>query len=99
MLPLWVDRLLGRPPPPPLSDPAARVQFFLNRMRPAARARAEAVRREAIEDFGSEQAADDWLCASIPFLGDRRPIEIIHTARGAGEAHTCLNNMRWGIYS
>lgn len=96
---LWIDRLLGRPPPPPLTEPSARVQFFLSRMKPAARRRAEAIRAEAIEDFGSEASADDWLCASIPFLGNRRPIEIMHTGRGASGAAETLFNMRHGIYS
>jgi putative toxin-antitoxin system antitoxin component (TIGR02293 family) len=93
---IWMDRLLRRPPP---QEPGAKVRYYFRHMSPAARARAEAIRAEAIEDFGSEASADDWLCASIPFLGNRRPIEIMHTERGASGAAETLFNMRHGIYS
>ena len=93
---IWMDWLTRHSPP---EAPAERVRYFMRHMPPTARARAEAIRAEAIEDFGSEKAADDWLCANIPFLGHRRPIEIMHTARGASLVALTLNNMRYGIYS
>lgn len=80
-------------------DPPARITYRLSRMAPAARTRAEALRREAAADFGSQETADRWLCQPVPYLGDRRPIDIMHSASGAAAVAETLHNLRYGIYS
>ena len=90
-------RLRGEPEPS--LDPGDRVRATLARMKPADRSDAEAVRQEAIEDFGSERAADEWLSAKMPFLGHVRPIDIMRKPKGRAAARDVLYRMRYGIYS
>jgi len=80
-------------------EPGARVSYRLERMGPEARQRAEALRRIAIEDFGSAEGADRWLSGTVPFLRQRRPIDLMHTRKGAAAVEHTLFNMRHGIYS
>lgn len=90
-------RLRGEPEPP--LDPSERVRATLARMKPADRRDAEAIRQEAIEDFGSERAADEWLSSRMPFLGHVRPIDIMRKPKGRAAARDVLYRMRYGIYS
>jgi len=90
-------RRLGGEPEPPL-DPSERVRVALARMKLADRRDAEAVRQEAIEDLGSERAADEWLSCKVPFLGHVRPIDIMRKPKGRGAARDVLHRMRHGIY-
>ena len=90
-------RRLGGEPEPPL-EPGERVRVALARMKPADRRDAEAVRQEAIEDLGSEQAADEWLSCKVPFLGHVRPIDIMRKPKGRSAARDVLHRMRHGIY-
>ncbi len=98
----WLDRLFGRRfaifAPPEPRDPAAIVRFHLDRLSPALQADAEALRAEAIVDFGSPEAADNWLVAHVPFIGTR-PIDALCSRRGQNAVALALNNMRYGIYS
>ncbi|MEZ5876514.1 MAG: antitoxin Xre/MbcA/ParS toxin-binding domain-containing protein [Tepidamorphaceae bacterium] len=80
-------------------EPGARVGYRLARMSKAARQRAEALRRIAIEDLGSSERADRWLSERVPFLGHRRPIDMMHTRKGTAAVEHTLFNMRHGIYS
>ncbi|MGD9946293.1 MAG: hypothetical protein AB7F22_31635 [Reyranella sp.] len=89
-------RLLGKPEP--LIDPGERVRLALARMRPADRRDAEAVRQEAIEDFGSEWTADEWPSGKVPFLGHVRPIDIMRKPKGRAAARDVLYRLRCGIY-
>lgn len=90
-------RLRGEPEP--FLEPSERVRVMLGRMKLADRSDAEAVRREVMEDHETEQAADAWLSSKMPFLGDVRPIDIMHTAKGRGAVRDVLNRIRYGIYS
>jgi putative toxin-antitoxin system antitoxin component (TIGR02293 family) len=89
-------RLRGEPQPP--LDPSERVRLMLSRMRPADRRDAEAVRQEAIEDFGSERAADEWLSGMVPFLGHVRPIDVMRKPKGRAAVRDVLYRLRHGIY-
>jgi putative toxin-antitoxin system antitoxin component (TIGR02293 family) len=91
----WLAPALDRAP----EDPSARIAYRLSHMRPAARTRAEALIREAVVDFGSQETADRWLCQPVPYLGNSRPIDIIHSASGAAAVAETLHNLRYGIYS
>lgn len=90
-------RLSGKPEPS--LEPSERVRAMLARMNPADRSDAEAIRQEVMEDYGSEEAADTWLSSKMPFLGDVRPIDIMHKAKGRGAVRDVLNRIRYGIYS
>ncbi|HRE21949.1 MAG TPA: DUF2384 domain-containing protein [Rhabdaerophilum sp.] len=98
----WLDRLSGRRfaifAPPEPEGAAAVVRFHLDRLSPALRAGADALRDEAIGDFGSPEAADAWLVAHVPFIGGR-PVDALRSARGQASVSLTLNNMRYGIYS
>lgn len=85
--------------PEPALDPSERVRVALSRMKLADRQDAETIRQEAIEDFGSERAADDWLSGKVPFLGHVRPIDIMRKPKGRAAARDVLYRMRYGIYS
>lgn len=85
--------------PEPALDPSERVRVALSRMKLADRQDAEAIRQEAIEDFGSERAADEWLSGKVPFLGHVRPIDIMRKPKGRAAARDVLYRMRYGIYS
>ncbi|MCC0053631.1 MAG: DUF2384 domain-containing protein [Rhodobiaceae bacterium] len=37
--------------------------------------------------------------SDVPFLGNRKPIDILHTGKGAAAVEWALHNMRHGIYS
>lgn len=89
-------RLRGEPEP--ALDPSERVRVTLAGMKPAHRRDAEAVRQEAIDDFGSERAADEWLSCKVPFLGHVRPIDIMRKAKGREAARDVLYRLRHGIY-
>ena len=89
-------RLRGAPEP--ALDPADRVRLMLARMRIADRRDAEAVRQEAIDDFGSERAADEWLSCKVPFLGHVRPIDILRKPKGRAAVRDVLYRLRHGIY-
>ena len=91
-------RWLRREPEPPL-DPSERVRLVLARMKLADRRDAESIRQEAIEDLGSERAADEWLSGKVPFLGHVRPIDIMRKPKGRAAARDVLYRMRYGIYS
>ena len=95
----WWSRLFAAAPDPVPEEPAAWIAYKLERMTPAARLRAEALRQEAAEDFGSLDKADDWLTGAIPFLGDRIPIDMMHDETGAKAVMIALHNMRYGIFS
>ena len=92
-----IRRLRGEPEPP--LDPTERVRVMLARMKLADRRDAEAVRQEAIEDFGSERVADEWLSSKVPFLGHVRPIDIMRKPKGRAAARDVLYRLRYGIYS
>lgn len=94
----WLAGLLGIDNRVP-KNPVERVKFRLDRMPPPARQRALALRRQAAEDLGGLEAADAWLAGPVPFLGNRRPIDIVHTKKGASAVELTLHNMRHGIYS
>ncbi|MFO1163036.1 MAG: antitoxin Xre/MbcA/ParS toxin-binding domain-containing protein [Reyranellaceae bacterium] len=90
-------RLRGAPEP--ILDPGERVRIALARLKPTDRRDAEAVRQEAIEDLGSERAADEWLSHKVPFLGHVRPIDLVRNRKGRGAVRDVLYRMRYGIYS
>ncbi|MCC0015128.1 MAG: DUF2384 domain-containing protein [Rhodobiaceae bacterium] len=101
MLPGWWNRLsilTGIRDYPP-DETAARVRYRLERMPQARRERALELRQQAIADLGSEDSADAWLASDVPFLGNRKPIDILHTGKGAAAVEWALHNMRHGIYS
>lgn len=95
----WWSIMFGVAPDPAPDEPSARVAFRIAEMTPEARIRAEALRADAIADFGSAGKADEWLCYDVPFLGGRKPIDIMHTRQGASDVDTALHNMRYGVYS
>lgn len=80
------------------ADPSAIVTLHLARLPPDLRTVADALRREAIADFGSEQTADAWFCSDVPFIGGR-PVDALHTLEGQAQITLTLHNLRYGIYS
>lgn len=98
----WLDRFFGHrftvfAPPEPVGAGEI-VRFHIARLDARLRAGAEALRAEAIADFGSEEAADGWLAAHVPFLGER-PVDAFHSAKGQRGVSLTLHNLRYGIYS
>lgn len=92
----WFARLFGRRDAEP-ADPSAAVAAALARMG-RARPQAEAIRAMAIEDFGGAEAADRWLVGRVPFLGDRRPLDLLCAARGRAAVADTLTRLRHEIY-
>lgn len=59
----------------------------------------EAVRRRAIEVFGSEAKAEGWMREPHRLLGLRRPIDVIGTPDGTEEVITILGRIEYGVFS
>ena len=94
----WLKSLFGVVGNAP-DVPSARIKFRLERMTMPARERARQLIDQAVADFSSTEIAERWLCSQVPFLGNRRPIDIMHTKKGAAAVEHTLYNMRHGIYS
>ena len=55
--------------------------------------------KDAIAEFGSSNAAIDWLHEEQPGLGYRRPIDLMSTDPGASSVEALLARIRYGVYT
>lgn len=54
---------------------------------------------KATRVFGDQVAAEQWLASPAFGLGDRRPIDLLSTAVGAGLVEQLLGRIEHGVYS
>ena len=86
-------------------SPATRKRILKAKVRPlppvvADRAvRAARIFGEAVDHFGNQAVASDWLRARILALGDERPIDLLDTDIGAQTVHQLLVQMEHGMVS
>ena len=54
---------------------------------------------KAIAVFGSQEAAERWLCQPALGLNRRRPIELLATPAGVELVEDLLGRMKYGVYT
>jgi putative toxin-antitoxin system antitoxin component (TIGR02293 family) len=57
------------------------------------------VTEQAIDVFGSQQAAERWLIAQATGLGMRRPIDLIQSSAGTRLVTTLLTRIDYSVYT
>ena len=55
--------------------------------------------KDLIEEFGTRDAAIDWLHEEQPALGMRRPIDMMRTDPGASSVEDLIGRIRHGVYT
>ncbi len=58
-----------------------------------------AVISQAIEVFGSQEAAERWLASPAMGLDQRKPIDLLQSSEGTELVRTLLSRMAYGVYA
>ena len=61
--------------------------------------RLASVTDQAIDVFGSREAAERWLSSPAMGLDQRMPIDLLHNAEGTEMVKTLLTRMDYGVYA
>jgi putative toxin-antitoxin system antitoxin component (TIGR02293 family) len=64
----------------------------------ARKARREAVLKKAVDVFGSEKAAKQWMREPAIGLNQAIPARLVSTAEGAKLVDTYLDQIEYGVY-
>jgi len=59
----------------------------------------EALRRRALEVFGEEEKAGEWLTTKIATMGGQTAMDILTQADGEKEVHAILGRIEHGVFS
>ena len=82
-----------------LPEDASFAQIKASLDRAALRAVPEVVRRRALEVFGDEDKAGEWLTTRSCALGGQTPIDLLTRAEGEGEVLRILERIERGVFS
>ena len=58
-----------------------------------------AVTSQAIEVFGTQEAAERWLASPAMGLDQRKPIDLLQSSEGTELVKTLLSRMEYGVYA
>lgn len=82
-----------------LPEDAYFTQIKASLDRAALRAVPEVVRRRALEVFGDEDKAGEWLTTQIVALGGQAPMDTLMRAEGEEEVFKVLGRIEHGVFS
>ena len=57
------------------------------------------VTQQATGVFGSQEAAERWLCSPAMGLDQRTPIDLLQSSEGTAMVKTLLSRMEYGVYA
>ena len=59
----------------------------------------EKVLSYAVQVFGNQDTAQQWLNRENPMLGNKKPIDLLNTDQGCGLVLDILGRIEEGVYS